>query len=324
MADLSAAWLAELTRFDPPKTLAAPPDWDEAVQVLAHHGLGPIAAYNLQYRMPGADAPDYAKDLLLGFFQGASGDNVFKFVTIKSSIGSLEGVHVVLLDSVAFADQLYPHVAFRPIPDLRLLVRPQDVPVLVEAMREEKFVEVESDEPDPDQPAVVLYNDRFYARLYTSILPNEREVSGLFERAVPAKVLGPAVSRLSAEDALLVHVLSLARRGFAVPLIQLVDLREMVQGEAPAAFRGGPGAKVDPVLLKQRAKAFGVENALWAAMEVLAFFHPAVAAQARALQPDVNFATRKLLETAVVQPAHDFMRERQLKVTAKLQQLLIG
>ncbi len=323
MADLTAAWLAELTRFDPPKTIASPPDWDEAVQVLANHGLSSIAAYNLQYRMPGADAPEYAKDMLLGFFQGIQQDNVFKFVTIKSTLGHL-GVQVVLLDAVAFADVLYPHVAFRAIPELKLLVPREDVPLVMEAMREEKFVEVESDEPDPDQPAVTLYNDRFYAKLYTSFLPNEREMPGLFERAVPAKMLGSAVTRLSAEDALLVHVLSIARRGFAVPLVQIVDLREMVRGDAPAAFRGGPGAKLDPALVKARARAFGAEKALWAAMEVLAYFHPDVEPQARALQPEVNFATRKLLETAVVQPAHDFMRERQLKAVAKLQQLLIG
>ncbi len=324
MAELpSAAWLADVTRFDPPKHIDAPPDWDEAVQVLAHHGLAPIAAYNLNYRMPETDCPDFAKEMLLGFFQGISSDNVFKFVMLKNLVGSL-GVQVAMLDGAAFAENLYPHIAFRPVPELKLLVPREDVPMIMEAMREERFVDVEPDEPDPEAPAVTLFNERFYTKLFTSILPNEKAMPGLFERAVAAKAYGASVTRLAAEDALVVHALTLARHGFAVPLVQLIDLREMVKGESPMAFRGGPGAAIDPKVVKERAKAFGAERALWAALEILVHYHPEVEDQARAMQPDLSFASRKLLETAVVVPAYDYMRDRQLKAVGKLQQLLLG
>ena len=325
MVDLpSAAWLAEITRFDPPKTIAPPPDWDQAVQVLARHGLAPIAGYNLTFRMPLAGAPEATKEMLQGFMQGTSNDNVFKFVTLKAMVGDLAGVQLIVLGGGSFTETLYPHIAFRPVPDIELLVHPADVPKVIEAMKEERFFEVELDEPDPDEPAAVLYNERFFCRLYTSILPNEKEIPGLFERSLAARALGPSVFRLAAEDALVVHALSLARRGFVVPLVQLVDLREMVLGISPLAFRGGPGAPIDPTVVRERARAFRAEKALWAAMEVLVHYHPEVEAQARAVQPEIGFAARKVIQSAVVEPAFDFTRESQLKAVGKLQQLLFG
>lgn len=317
MADLpSVSWLAEITRFDPPKTLAPPPDWDEAVQMLAYQGLSSIAAYNLQYRMPLTEAPDFAKDLLLGYMQGLVSDNVFKMVTLKQMIGELEGVKAVLLDGASFAEALYPHIGFRAVPELRILTRRQDVVALEEAMREEQFVEVEGEEPDPDKPAATLYNDKFYVKLYVA------EDPGIIERAVPARAYGLNVMRPAAEDALLLAVVSMARRGFAVPLIQFVDLRELVKGESPTGMREGPGMPIDPAVLAQRAKAAGAERALYAAMELLAHYHPDVAEAAGMLKPSLAAPTRMLIDSTVVAPAKDPSRGRQLKAVEKLVKLL--
>lgn len=324
MAELpSAAWLSELTRFDPEPTIEAPPDWDEAIQALARHGIAAIAAYNLQYRMPRAGAPEYARDFLLGYMQGGGNDNVFKLVTLKDLVRSLGDAQVVLLDGAAFADTLYPHISFRSVPELRLLVRQEDLGAIVEGAKSEQFVEMEADEPDPDGPAATLYNDKFFVKLYTRLLPKGGE-EGLFERAVPAKAYGPAAFRLQAEDALLVHVVSLARRALLVPLIFFVDLRELVRGDSPVIVGPGPGAPIDPALVLARAKEFGAEKALWAAMEALASLQPEVAERARALQPALGAPTRLLLDKTVVRPALDLGRERQLRGTEALTRLLFG
>ncbi|AKU92425.1 nucleotidyltransferase family protein [Vulgatibacter incomptus] len=319
-----ARWLAELTRFSPARGIDDPPSWEEAVPFLAHHGLAAIAGYNLQYRMPDADAPDSAKDLLLGYLQGLANDNVFKLMTLKGVATALGGEPLVLLDGAALGEPLYPHVAFRPVPELRILVRAGESERIAEAMRAEQFVEMEADEPDPDAPAKVLFNDRFFTKLYEHVLPVRGEEPGLFERTVRVRAFGPGVCRLSAEDAFLVHVLSMARRGFAVPLIYFVDLREMVKGEASVALGRGPGAPLDVAVVRERAKAFGAERALWAGLELLAFFHPDVAEAARALQPELSLPSRALLEAGVVGPAKALDRERQLRGLGKLVQLLLG
>ncbi len=321
----SASWLAELTRFSPSPGIEDPASWDDVVPFLARHGLASIAAYNLQYRMPDADAPESAKDMLLGYMQGIANDSVFKMMNLKSVMTSLANAHVALLDSASFGEALYPHIAFRPVPELRLLVPPEDIDRLEEGMRAEQFVEMEPDEPDPDDPSKVLFNDRFFAKLYGHILPNRKEEPGLLERAVPARAFGPGVCRLDAEDALLVHALSMARRGFVVPLIYFVDLREMVRGASPlGAVAHGPGTPLDRSALLSRAKAFGAEKALWGALELVAYFHPDVGDEARSFQPELGLPTRTLLENAVVAPAKDLSRERQVRGLGKLVQLLLS
>lgn len=323
----SADWLAKITSFSPPKGIEDPPSWEDAVGFLALHGLAPIAGYNLQYLMPDADAPEGAKEMLLGYLQGIANDNVLKLMTLKSITKALAAENVdakiVLMDGASFGDTLYTHIAFRAVPELRLLVRPDDVERIETAMRAEQFVEMEADEPDPDDPAKVLFNDRFYAKLFAPFLPNPKEEPGIFERSVPARALGPNVFRPAAEDALLLHVLPMARRVFAVPMIQFVDLRELVKGDSPLSRGAGPGAPIDRAALLARAKAFGVEKPLYAAMELLAHFHPEVAEAARALEPDLGRATRALLDTGVIEPAKDLARERQLRGVGRLVQLLL-
>lgn len=319
MSDLpSKAWLAAVTRFAPEKTIEAPPDWDEAVQFLSRHGLAAIAAYNLQYRMPGADVPQEVRDFLLGYLQGGANDNVFKLMTLRQ-LATLFGERpFIVLDGAAFADTLYPHISFRAVPELRLLVRPEDRDPIVQAVAPEGFVEMEGEEPDPDRPVATLYNDKFFLKLYTDLLPRGGE-QGLFERAVPALPYGRWARRLQGEDALLVHVLTLARQGFRVPRIYFVDLRELVRGDSPVVLGPGPGAPLDPALVLERAEAMGAKKALWAAMAILADYHPEVGELARALMPKISAPVRALIETAVVQGAE---KERVLRGSDRLMRLL--
>lgn len=315
----SKAWVAELTRFDPEKSIPAPPDWDEAVQYLSRHGLASIAAYNLQYKMPGADVPQEIRDFLLGYMQGGASDNVFKLMTLRQLASLFGDRSFILLDGAAFADTLYPHISFRGVSELRLLVRPEDRAPIVEALEPEGFVEMEGEEPDPDRPAATLYNDKFYLKLYTKLLPKGGE-EALFERAVPALAYGPSARRLQAEDALLVHVLTLARLGFRVPRIYFVDLRELVRGDSPVIYGPGPGAPIEPALVLERAEAFGASKALWAAMEILADLHPEMEAKARSIMPRLSAPVRTLIQKTVVEGAG---KERVLRGSERLVRLLL-
>lgn len=316
-----AGWISQVTSFDPPRGIEAPADWEAAVRFLAHHGLAGIAAYNLQYRLPGVRAPEAAKDLLLGFHQGTASDNVYKLVTLKGALSDVGGAPVIVIGAAAFADTLYPHIGFRAVPELRLLVRAEDLPALERTLDEEEFRPAPPEEPDPDAPAAVLFNTRFFLKLYTRLLPGGGE-GGLFERAIRARAYGPSAQKLSGEDALLVHALSLARRGFAVPLVELVDLRELVRGAAGA--KAGPGAPLDPAVVRERARAFGAERALYAALELTRWFFPEVEVEVRPFVPDLGLAARTLLDAAVVGPAKDPDRARQLRGLEQLVRHLVG
>lgn len=314
-------FVSQVTSFDPPRGIEAPADWEAAVRFLAHHGLAGIAAYNLAYRMPQARPPEGAKDLLLGFHQGTANDNVYKLVTLKGALSDLGGAPVILLDAASFADTLYPHIGFRSVPEVRLLVREEDLPGLLRALAAQGFAPATAEEPDPDAPAATLSNTRFFLKLYTRLLPAGGEAA-LFERAVRARAYGPSAQKLSGEDALLVHALSLARRGFAVPLVQLVDLRELVRGATGA--KAGPGARLEPAVVLERARAFGAERALYAGLSLVRWYFPEVELRVAPYVPELNAAVRALVDTAVIGPAKDPDRERQLRGLDKLVRLLVG
>src|SRR5204862_545893 len=50
-----------------------------------------------------------------------------KLVNFKRSVDDLEGRRILVLGGASFAEALYPHVAFRPVLEIGLLLRSADV-----------------------------------------------------------------------------------------------------------------------------------------------------------------------------------------------------
>src|SRR5215471_10716151 len=128
-----------LSSFAPARQSLADAPWEQYVDWAISQGLAPLAAYNLEYRLAGADAPEWARDRLLSIYQGSLNDNVMKLVNFKRAIGRLEGHRVLLVGGASFAESLYPHVAFRPLLDIRLLVRHSDIEHISAVLRESDF-----------------------------------------------------------------------------------------------------------------------------------------------------------------------------------------
>src|SRR5690349_3770121 len=112
-----------LSSFDPPKGSLRDAPWEEYVDWAIAQGLAPLAAYNLEYRLAGADSPEWARDRLLSIYSGSVNDNVMKLVNLKQIIDELEGRKLLVMGAAAFAEAIYPHVGFRPVLDIQMLVR---------------------------------------------------------------------------------------------------------------------------------------------------------------------------------------------------------
>ncbi len=109
-----------LAAFEPVRQDLSKAPWEAYVDWAIGQGLAPLAAYNLEYRLGNCGAPEWARDRLLSIFQGSANDNVMKLVNFKRSVDDLEGRRIALLGAGSFAESLYPHVAWRPVIDLRL------------------------------------------------------------------------------------------------------------------------------------------------------------------------------------------------------------
>lgn len=278
-----------LASFSPQRQSLQQAPWQEYVDWAVPQGLAPLAAYNLEYRFAGGGAPEWARDRLLGIYQGLLNDNVMKLVNFKRSIDSLEGRRVVMLGAASFAEHLYPHVAFRPVAELRLLVRPQEVQPLARFLEHAEFKPIETP-PDEGAPDLVVSDDRTAILIHGKLTHDPAEDAALIARATPAKVYGPSMYRLGCEDALLVQVLLGARSGFDVPFIEWVDLRELSV------------SVTDPAAVKQRAAAWKLERALYAALQITARLFPETAEAAAKLSPELSLPVRKLLDVSVVDP----------------------
>ena len=321
MATTLEALFRNLTSFAPVRMAARDADWETFVEWVIANGLAPLVAYNLEYRTAGAGAPEWARDRLLSIYQGSANDNVMKLVNFKRSLSDLEGRTIVVLSGASYAESVYPHVAFRPILDISMVVPPRDVGPLSAYLRRAEFKPAEKGEAV--MPAdEVLSDGRTALALYGSILGNAAEDAALLQRALPLKVYGPSMYRLDLEDAILTDSLLMARAGFQVPLIQLIDLRELVTGSS--AMGGVYSRVVKAEVLLARAAALKCERALWATLMMVQTLFPDTEGSVQPLLPSIALPTRELLTRLVVNPVATVGRLRSFVGEESLRQLLLG
>ncbi len=325
MAASLAQVFQTLASFDPPQISLADAPWHEYAGWAIAQGLAPLAAYNLEYRLgTKTGAPVWVRDRLLAIYQGSVNDNVMKLVNFKRAVDELEGRTVIMLGGGSFAESLYPHVAFRPVIDIRLLVPKTDVEPFANYLKRAEF----NSNPDPHQAngsVKELSDGRTSIFVHGELLSGSGSGGdeGLFARSLPMKVYGPSLRRLDLEDAILMHVLLMSRAGFDVPMIEFVDLRELIQG-APST--GGVYSRpVVAAALKTRAAEFKMERALWAALHIVAKLFPETNSIALSLQPEsLMMPTRELLERLVVTPVSTVGRTQQFRGEDALRTLLAG
>lgn len=312
-----------LASFDPPRRSLKDAPWDAYVDWAIAQGLAPLAAYNLEYRLGGAGAPEWVKDRLLSVYQGSLNDNVMKLVNFKRAIDEVDGQKLVLLSGASFAEALYPHVAFRPVLEIQLLVPPASIAPLLKALGQAEF------RPDPQGAAasgvsILVSDGRTPVLIHTSLLGERRAAAeqALLERAPRMKVYGPSTYRLDLEDAILAVALEQAREGYEVPLISFLDLRELLLG-APQ-LGGAYSRPVDFDALRARAEQWKVARALHASVSIAERLFPELEPVAARAKPPLRLATRRLLERLIVDPVSTLGRMRLVRGTDRLRRLLAG
>lgn len=307
-----------LTSFAPARVDLKNAPWDSFCDWAIAQGLAPLAAYNLEYRLGAATIPEWVRHRLLSLYQGSANDNVMKLVNLKRAIDDLEGRTIALVGGASFAESLYPHVAFRPVIDVRLAVPAQDVEPLVTWLRRSEFKPLEV--TDPGGASRVLSDTRTTIFVHGALLSSPAEHAALLSRALPMRAFGPSAKRLDAEDALLVHCLLIARAGFDVPMLEFIDLRELVLG---APSMGGPyGRALDAAVIAARAKTWNAERALFGALSVVERLWPETAAAIAPLKPELNLLVRETLERLVVRPCAEIGRTEGLKGEEVVRSLL--
>lgn len=305
MSDLLPA-IRALASFDPPAELP-PCDLDALQPVLIAHGLAPLASYHIEHTRLAVGLPDAFREALLAVFQGTVNDNVLKLVTLRNVLKDAPGVPVVLLDGASYVDWLYPHMAWRPVSDLRLAVRGADGPAFAAATAAGLRLE----RTEHDGRVAIFSDGHIEVTLQEGLWPGGAEDAPLFERAVPYKAFGPRAGRPAPEEALLCAAGDLGQAGLWAPLLRYLDFRELLRLGADAGH------------VKARAAALGLSRALYGACALTAWFFPEVAAEADRLRPALGPVERAALEP-VIDAARDPARLRHLRGTDRAARLLVS
>jgi hypothetical protein len=281
--------LRAITRFDPPPEL---PECDLALlaDVLEAHGLAPLASWQVEHTRLGAGLPDAFRERLLTSFQGVVNDNLTKLVTLRGLLRRVEDVPVVVLDAAAYVDWLYPHLAFRPLGDVRLAVRGDDGRRFADAVKDAMSLARTAD----GGRTAVFTDGTTDVVLQEGLWPGAPEDAALYARSRPYRVFGPGAARPAPEEALLATVADQALQGLFAPAITQVDLRELLR------------AGVDAAYVKDRAAALGLSRALHGATLVVAHLFP------DAVRPALGAAERAAVER-IAESAQDPTRLRHLR-----------
>ncbi|HYD40937.1 MAG TPA: nucleotidyltransferase family protein [Anaeromyxobacter sp.] len=295
-----------VTSFDPPPTLPEC-DLEQLVHVLTAHGLAPLASYQVEHTRLGAGLPATFREALLGQYQGVVNDNVLKLVGLRGSLRAAPDVPVIVLEAAAYVDWLYPHMAFRPVGDLRIALRGADAERFATAVKDQ----LQLARTEQGGRVAVFTDGRITVTAQEGLWPGGPPDEPLFERRVPYRAFGPSVARPSPEDAFLCAVGDQAIQGLLTPLITWIDVRELLR------------LPLDADGVRARAAAVGLSRALYGVSRLVAHFFPEVAPAAERLRPALAAAERAAIDR-VVEAAQDPARLRHVRGTEELARLVVA
>jgi hypothetical protein len=287
--------LRALASFSPPAALP-PCDLGLLGDVLEAHGLAPLASYQIEHTRLGADLPDPFRERLLSSYQGVVNDNVLKLVGLRGFLRDAEDVPVVLLDAAAYVDWLYPHLAFRPVGDVRLAMRAEDAPRYAEKVKER----VRLLRTEHGGRTAVFSDGTMDVHFQEGLFTGSPADALLFERGRAYRAFGPRAARPSPEDALLSTVGEQALLGLLAPLLTFVDVRELLRLDLDVGY------------VRARAEALNLSRALHGSTLLAAHFFPEVADAAARVRPELGVAARLAVER-VVEAAKDPSQLRHLR-----------
>ncbi len=255
---------------------------------------------------------------------------------LRRILAALAPMEAIVFKGAAVAELLYPSPGARPMVDVDLLVRAEDVP---EAMRRLQslgyrcyfWLRAITRLRDSRSPRLRAWADRPYywdrpvpRRAYDfewSFIGSDLKIdlhsgftqqarmaadyAGVFARALPWPALAPNARLLAPEDAVVAHAIQPARNGLSLsgcPAITLLDLKLMLEREGP--FWGPAGGP--PLGLEQaarRATEWGAGALVHAGLAYTARLFPKTVARAEVAEPQLPEGHRRAIDRLLLDRA---------------------
>jgi len=242
-----------------------PADWTGLLQQALKQGVGPL----LYRRVSANDAdaaipPDFVEELR-GVYMVSALRNMRLYHQLRKLLLLLQtgGIPAIVLKGAHLAEFIYRDVAVRPMQDIDIMVREEDLRATGSLLQEAGYATPPEAYPFSSDyyHLPILVHPQFPApvEVHRSIGddtgPHPIDTDGLWARARPAKVIGMATLVLSPEDLLLhMSLHASVQHKFEVGLIHLCDIAEITRRY---------GAEMDWDQVGRRSCAWGAARGVY-------------------------------------------------------------
>jgi Uncharacterised nucleotidyltransferase len=240
-------------------------DWQRPADLACQNRVGPLVYSTLRHvPLPTEARP--ALEILKSAYVATAARNAVLFRELKAVLEALaaERIPVIVLKGAALAELVYAERALRPMADIDLLIRKEDLEEAERRLRSVGYEEIHDPRARQELRARhhhwIFRNARPGAseipiELHWNLDPPRRpaawDIPALFERAEAASIAGVDALVLSPEDFLLHLCLHLCRHRFNGGVIALCDI---------AAFISSYGGRLDWTRFERLAAAGGASR----------------------------------------------------------------
>jgi hypothetical protein len=234
-------------------------EWGEVVQESVKQGIAPLLYSHLAKVAAATDVPTRVSETLRQITIGSALRNLKLYRELGEVLRTLRDVAipVIVLKGAHLAQVVYGDIAMRPMRDIDLLVRKQDLSRADATLRAQGYAELPNPGSDYSQchhlhplikPGGIPIE--IHWTIESPSEPFAIDIDGLWERARPATVAGVEVLVLSAEDLLLHLSLHTSfHHQFVVGLRGCWDIVEAIRYY---------GEEIDWDVVRRRARQWGV------------------------------------------------------------------
>ncbi|UCD84932.1 MAG: nucleotidyltransferase family protein [Deltaproteobacteria bacterium] len=217
-------------------------DWDEVIEEADWHGIVPLLYQSLKVLGTGVNITDSVLQRMQGKYLRSALENLRRSRQLSELLRALtsDGIPVIALKGMHLAEIVYGNVALRPMSDIDLLVKDEDLPKTEERMFGLGYSYGPFAYANRSWIAEKIGNRAYVPAKGGSVVeihwgiglgsPFNIDPKGLWERACPATIDGTPVLVLSPEDLLLHMCLHTSfQNAFLTGLLPLCDIVRIIQ-----------------------------------------------------------------------------------------------
>ena len=189
-------------------------DWNDVAAAACAHGVAPLIYHNLHRSGVIRLVPPRAMETLRNSYYGNAARNSLLYDELRNVLNGFRDkkIEVIVLKGAALADTVYPNRALRPMSDIDLLVRKEQLGKVESKLLDMGYMVEERVKPKEFQREhhyhwVFKKKSAIAVEIHWNIKrptgPFRIDIDGLWDRAKPIQIAGVEALALSPEDLLL-------------------------------------------------------------------------------------------------------------------------